>query len=106
MLRTNAIKARTDRSQTDSGCRVCKKVDETVNHLVSECGKLAQQEYKRMHDKVALALHWNIYRNYGFKCSSMWYEHEPERVLESKTLKYFVILLYIQFMSSRPEDQI
>lgn len=50
-FRTNAIKARIDRSQTDSICRVCKKVDETVNHLVSECGTLAQKEYKRRHDK-------------------------------------------------------
>ena len=60
-FRTNAIKARIGGSQTDSVCRVCKKVDETVKHLVSECGKLAQKEYKRRRDKVALAHCIGIY---------------------------------------------
>ena len=86
-LRTDAIKAKIDRSQKDSGCRLCKKVDETISHLVCECEKLAQKEYKRRHDKVALALHWDLCRKYDFECGSKWYEHVPEGVLESADVK-------------------
>ena len=86
-LRTNAIKCRIDKSQTNSVCRLCKKVDETVSHIVSGCEKLAQKEYKRRHDKVALALHWDLCRKHGFQCASKWYEHVPEGVLESAECK-------------------
>ena len=35
-LRTNATKAKKDKTQKDSLCRLCKKKDETVNHILSE----------------------------------------------------------------------
>ena len=81
------LKAKIDKSQTDSLCRLCKKKDETVNHLVSECEKLAQKEYKRRHDKVALALHWDMCKKKGFACADKWYEHVPEGVLENNDFK-------------------
>ena len=49
-IRTNLVKARIDQSQGDSLFRVCRKVDKSINHIVSGCSKLAQKEYKRMHD--------------------------------------------------------
>ena len=48
-IRTNVIKARIDRTQKESKCRMCGRADETINHLLSECSKMAQKEYKR-HD--------------------------------------------------------
>ena len=51
-LRTNAVKAKIDKSQTDSKCRLCKETDETVTHIVSGCKTLAQKDYKRRHDEV------------------------------------------------------
>ena len=36
-IRTNVIKAKIDNTQKESKCRMCGKVDETVNHIVSEC---------------------------------------------------------------------
>ena len=48
-IRTNLVKAKTDKSQRDSLCRVCRKVDKSIDHIVSGCSKLAQ-EYKRWHD--------------------------------------------------------
>ena len=35
-LHTNAIKAKIDRSQENSLCRLCKKSDETVRHIISD----------------------------------------------------------------------
>ena len=45
-IRTNLVKAKIDKSQGDSLCRVCRKVDESIDHIVSGCSKLAQKEYK------------------------------------------------------------
>ena len=34
----------------NSKCRLCGKRDETVNHIISKCSKLAQKECKNKHD--------------------------------------------------------
>ena len=49
-IRTNHIKARIDKTQQNSKCRLCGDRDETINHIISECSKLAQKEYKARHD--------------------------------------------------------
>ena len=46
-IRTNLVKAKIDKSQRDSLCRVSRKVDESIDHIISGCSKLAQKEYKR-----------------------------------------------------------
>ena len=43
-IRTNLVKASIDKSQGDSLCRVYRKVDESVDHIVSGCSKLVQKE--------------------------------------------------------------
>ena len=55
-IRTNLVKARIDKSQGDSLCRMCRKVDESIDHIVSGCSKLAQ-EYKRWHDNPGKIVH-------------------------------------------------
>ena len=47
---TNYIKMRIDKTQQNSNCRLCCDRDETINHIKSECSKLAQKEYKTRHD--------------------------------------------------------
>ena len=44
---TNLVKAKIDKSQGDSLFRVYRKVDESIDHIVSGCSKLAQNEYNR-----------------------------------------------------------
>ena len=51
-IRTNLVKAKIDKSQGDSLCRMFIKVDESIDHIVTGCGKLAQMEYKRRHDNL------------------------------------------------------
>ena len=48
-IRTNLVKAKTHKSQGDSLCRVCRKVDESIDHIASGRSKLVQKEYKRRH---------------------------------------------------------
>ena len=40
-IRTNLVKAKIDKSQGDSLCRVGRKIDESTDHVVSGCSKLA-----------------------------------------------------------------
>ena len=40
-IRTNHIKARIDKTQQSSKCRLWGDRDETINHIISECSKLA-----------------------------------------------------------------
>ena len=40
-IRTNLVKAKIDKSEGDSLCRVCRKVDESMDHTVSGCSRLA-----------------------------------------------------------------
>ena len=51
-MRTNYIKARIDKTQRNSKCRLCGDRDETINQIISECSKLAQKEYKTRHNWV------------------------------------------------------
>ena len=56
-LRTNAIKCKVDGTSDNSKCRLCGERDETVDHLVSCCSKIAQTDYLERHNKVATMLH-------------------------------------------------
>ena len=56
-IRTNNIKAKIDKTQENSKCRMCGKAEESVNHVLSECSKLAQKEYKRRHGCFGMKIH-------------------------------------------------
>ena len=86
-IRTNLVKARIDKSQGDSLCRICRKVDESIDHIASGCSKLAQKEYKRRHDNLGKIVHWKLARKCNFEAGDKWYEHEPESVLENEDYK-------------------
>ena len=43
-IRINLVKVKIDESQGDSLCRVCRKGDESIDHIVSGCSELAQTE--------------------------------------------------------------
>ena len=57
-------------------------------HIISECKKLAQVEYKAIrHDNVAKVIHWKLCEKWGFQRGDKWYTHHPEKVLESEQCK-------------------
>lgn len=86
-IRTNYIKSKIDKTQEQGQCRMCGNADETINHVLSECPKLAQKEYKRRHDWVGKRVHWELARKHDFPVSEKWYEHIPEPVLENENYK-------------------
>ena len=85
-IRTNHIKARIDKTQQNSKCRLCGDRDETINHI-SECSKLAQEEYKARHDWVGKVIHWEMCKKFKFDRDDKWYMHNPAPVLENDTHK-------------------
>ena len=56
-IRTNNIKAKIDKIQENSKCRVSRKAEESVNHVLSECSKLSQKEYKRRQGWFGTKIH-------------------------------------------------
>ena len=61
-----------------------RKVDETIDHIVSGKSKFAQKEYKRKHGNLGKLVHWKLARKCNFEAGDKWYEHEPESVLENE----------------------
>ena len=86
-IRTNHTKARIDKTQQNSNCRLCSDGDETINHIISECGKLAQKEYKTRHDWVGKVIHWEMCKKFKLDRTNKWYMHNPAPVLENDTHK-------------------
>ena len=86
-IRTNHIKARIDKTQQNSKCRLCGDKDETINHIISGCSKMAQKEYKARHDWVGKVIHGEMCKKFKFDHANKWYMHNPATVLENDTHK-------------------
>ena len=56
-LRANYTKNKIDKILENPLCRMCGESGETVQHVICECKKIAQHEYKRRHDTVAKLVH-------------------------------------------------
>ena len=68
-------------------CRMCGEKGETVSHIICECSKLAQKEYKRRHNNVARIVHREICKKYDLPRAEQWYNHKPEGVTENESVK-------------------
>ena len=85
---------------------MCGTRNETISHIKSECGKLAQKEYKRRHDSVGRHVHWQFYEKVGFSRAKLWCEHEPESAAENENFKIlwdFTIQCDHMIEAKRPE---
>jgi len=72
-------------TETDSKCRLCKKFDETIDHIISACPILAKEQYIKRHDRVCAQLHFNPCKETGIQFGKKrWYEHTPKSVETSQ----------------------
>ena len=71
---------------------MCRKVDESIYHIVCGCSKPEEKEYKRRHDNLGITVHWKLAKKCNFEAGDKWCEHEPENVLENEDLVEFKIL--------------
>ena len=86
-IRTNHIKARIDKTQQNSKCWLCGDRDETINHIISECSKLAQKEYQARHDWVGKVIHKEMCRKFQFDHTNKWYMHNLAPVRKNDSHK-------------------
>ena len=86
-IRTNHIKARIDKTRQNSKCRLCSDRDETINHIISECSKLVQKEYKARHDWADKVIHWEMCKKFKNDNANKWYMHNPAAILENDAHK-------------------
>ena len=74
-IRTNLVTAKIDKSQGVSLFRACRKVDESIDHIVNGCSKLALKEYKRRHYNLGRIVHRKLARKCNFEAGDKWYKH-------------------------------
>jgi hypothetical protein len=51
--------------ETDYKCRLCQQFDETIDHIISACPLLANEQYTKRHDRVCAQLHFKICKETG-----------------------------------------
>ena len=86
-IRTSHIKARIDKTQQNSRCRLYGDRDENINHIISECSKFAQKEYQARHDRVGKVIHWELFKKFKFDHTNKLYKYNPVSVIENDTNK-------------------
>ena len=59
VIRTNHSKAKIDKTQQNSKYGLCCDIDETINHIICECSKLAEKEYKTITNWLGRVIHWD-----------------------------------------------
>ena len=85
-LNTNPVR-KIYHKDVSSKCRLCETHVEDVLHIVSGCSMLPQKEYKGMHDKVCLNIHWALCKKYGVKVCKRWYKNKVESAIENDIVK-------------------
>ena len=73
-IRTNYVEEKIDKTQQKSKYRLC-----SDHHIISDCSKLKQKEYKNRHNWVGKVIHWEL----KFDQTNKLYMHHPERALKN-----------------------
>jgi hypothetical protein len=47
-------------TERDNKCKLCQTIDERIDHIISACLMLAEEEYIKLHYRVCAQLHCNI----------------------------------------------
>ena len=82
VVRTNQMKARIDKTQQNSNCRLCGDRDGIIHHIISKCSKLAQKAYKISHDWVGKMIHWKLCKKFNFDHRNKWYTYNRHLLLK------------------------
>jgi len=79
-------------TETASKCRLCQQFDETIDHIISACPKLAKEQYIKRHDSVCAQLHFNICKETGVQLDKKhWNENVPKSVETSQGGKVTIL---------------
>ena len=84
-MATSYSKAKIDHTEQNNKCRLCSNRDETINHIISECSKLAPKEYKIKYNRVRKGIHRELCKKIKFDHTNKCYMHKPESGQKNKT---------------------
>ena len=59
-----------------------------INHIISQCSKLAKKENKTRHGWVGRVIHWELWKKLKFDHTNKWYIHKLASVLENEVHKF------------------
>ena len=82
IISTRAYQSRILNNGIDPNWSLCTKREETVDHVVSACPTIVNNEYLQKHDRVASFIYWILYKNFNLPHTEKCYEHTPEPVAE------------------------
>jgi hypothetical protein len=77
------------RQPSDGKCRLCGQKDETVQHIVSGCEKLAGTLYIKRHNNLVEYVHWCLAKKHGIDVAKLWWKEKltQPKVTENETTK-------------------
>ena len=81
------MKCSIDKTSETPLCRLCNENIESFTHIISACPKLAKNQYRKKHDKVANKIHWLLFKKFNLECYDKWYEHILNSVQENEGCK-------------------
>ena len=85
--RRNYVKHHINKTSESPVFRLCGKKNQSAQHLVSGCEKLAKRKYTRWHSNVAKKVYWDFCKKNGLEHTKKWYERIPEGAVENEKVK-------------------
>ena len=74
-ISTNCFKRKILKEETESKCRLCQQLEETIDHLTSGWTIWAKNEYLMRQDKVCTHLRYSICKALGIEMTDSCYTH-------------------------------
>ena len=91
-LNTKYLVTKMLHTETDSKCRLCQQLDETIDHIISACPILAKEQYVKRHDKVSAQIHFYICMEVWVQLDNKhWNEHVPKLVVTNQGGKLTIL---------------
>ena len=84
-IKTSYIKAKIDKTWQNSKCRLYGDRDETINHIISECSKLAQKRLDMTDGCGNKVIHWELFKKLKSDYANKWYIYKTASVMEKET---------------------
>jgi len=77
-----------------------------VEHLVSGCSLLADQQYKSRHDHITRHIHWLLCQKYSIECCALWWQYIPVCIIDINLVKILwdLNIYYDRVISARQPD--
>ncbi|CAH2093004.1 unnamed protein product [Euphydryas editha] len=77
------------KKSTDGKCRICAEKDETIQHIVSGCEKLAGKHYVQRHNNIVQYIFWLLSKKHNFETNEFWWKDslKQPQVKENDTAK-------------------